>query len=88
MKLTPKPFSGNIIFFDTEFTGNDISAGEVLSIGMVKPNGEELYLELEFQGEVSGWVKKNIIPTLILTKTKRVKAIKKLLNSPVRKNHI
>lgn len=36
-----------LIFFDTEFTSLDPYKGEILSIGMVKENGEELYIELE-----------------------------------------
>lgn len=55
-----KPFSDNIIFWDTEFSSLDPSKGEILSIGMVKLNGEELYLELEHDGEVSDWVKENV----------------------------
>jgi len=29
---------------------------------MVKPNGDELYLEIEHKGEISDWVKKNVLP--------------------------
>ncbi len=43
-----KSFSENIIFFDTEFSSLNPYEGEILSIGLVKPNGEELYLELEY----------------------------------------
>ena len=52
--------------------------GEVLSIGLVKLSGEELYLELEYEGQVSSWVKKNIIPTLKDKKVSRKKAISKI----------
>jgi len=65
MDIKPgKPFSENIIFFDTEFSTLDPYSGELLSIGMVKPGGEELYLDLEFDGEVEPWVKENVLPKL------------------------
>ncbi|KKU21889.1 MAG: hypothetical protein UX31_C0010G0020 [Candidatus Nomurabacteria bacterium GW2011_GWA1_46_11] len=59
-----KPFSDNIVFYDTEFTSLNPYEGEILSIGLVKLNGEELYLELECDAKPSDWVKENIIPTL------------------------
>jgi len=71
-----KLFSNNIIFLDTEFSSLDPYKGEILSIGLVKTNGEELYLELEYEGEVDEWVKVNIIPTLKEQKVKRGEAIK------------
>jgi len=73
-----KPFSDNIIFFDTEFSSLDPNKGEILSIGLVKLNGEELYLELEHQGEVDEWVKKNILPTLKRPKVSRKEAVKRV----------
>ncbi len=73
-----KPFSENIIFVDTEFSTLDPYKGEILSIGIVKNTGEELYLELEYDGEVSDWVKENIMPTLKQPKVSREKA-KKLI---------
>lgn len=67
-----EPFSDNIIFLDTEFSTNDPYEGEILSIGLVKNNGEELYLELEYGGTVSEWVQKHILPKLTQEKaTKR-----------------
>jgi len=51
----------NIVFLDTEFTDLDPYKGEILSIGMVKLSGEELYIELEYKGESSDWVKKHIL---------------------------
>ncbi len=57
-----KPFSENIIFFDTEFSDLDPYKGELLSVGLVKPNGEEFYIEIQHDGEVSDWVKENVIP--------------------------
>ncbi len=61
----------NIIFIDTEFTDLDPYKGELLSIGIVKLNGDELYLEIEHDGDTSEWVAKNIIPTLKEDKTTR-----------------
>lgn len=60
-----KPYeTKNIIFIDTEFTDLNPYKGEVLSIGIVKLNGEELYIELEQKTETSDWVKKNILKNL------------------------
>jgi DNA polymerase III epsilon subunit-like protein len=59
-----RPFSNNVIFYDTEFSSLDPYTGEVLSIGMVKISGEELNLELEPAGPISDWVKEHVIPTL------------------------
>ncbi len=59
-----KPFSKNIIFFDTEFSLLDPCDGEMLSIGMIKLKGDELYLELEYKGAVSEFAKKNVLPNL------------------------
>jgi hypothetical protein len=38
------PYSDNIVFVDTEFSGLEHYLGELISIGLVKPGGEELYL--------------------------------------------
>lgn len=73
-----KSFSDNIIFIDTEFSTLDPYQGEILSIGLVKVSGEELYLELEYDGPVSEWVKQNIIPTLTSQKVGREEAKKKI----------
>src|SRR3990167_10398398 len=69
-----KPFSDNIIFVDTEFSSLDPYKGELLSVGLVKLTGEELYLELRHNGEVDAWVKENILPTLIAKKVSRYQA--------------
>lgn len=61
----------NIIFIDTEFTDLDPYKGEILSIGIVKISGEELYLELENTSESSDWVAKHIIPNLTEPKVSR-----------------
>lgn len=58
------PFSQNIIFYDTEFTHLDARTGELLSLALVKLNGEELYIEFDYHGEVHPWVKEHVLPTL------------------------
>lgn len=67
-----------IIFFDTEFSSLDPNKGEILSVGLVKENGNELYLELECEGEISQWAKENILPTLQLPKVSREEACNKI----------
>ena len=71
-----KPFSDNLIFFDTEFSSLDPMRGELLSIGMVKMNDEELYFELDHQGEVDDWQKENILPSLTEEKVSQEEATK------------
>ena len=73
-----KPFSDNLIFFDTEFSSLDPYEGEILSIGMVKGSGQELYLELEHEGGVSDWVKEHLIPMFREKKVTRAEAVKKI----------
>lgn len=73
-----KPYSNNIIFFDSEFSSNDPYVGEILSIGLVKPNGEELYLEINQVGELNDWVKENILPHLTNEKISREEAVLKI----------
>lgn len=63
MKLQPYD-NKNLIFIDTEFSDLDPYKGEILSIGIVKLNGEELYIELESDGHYSDWVKRNILKML------------------------
>lgn len=71
-----KPYSNNIIFFDTEFSSLDSSKGEILSLGLIKLDGQELYLELEIEGEVDIWPKENILPNLTKEKVNKIEAIK------------
>jgi len=59
------PFSDNIVFYDSEFSSLDIHTGELLSVGMVKYTGEELYLEIAYDGPVSEWVKEHIGDLLV-----------------------
>ena len=58
----------NLIFIDTEFTSLNPATGEILSLGIVKLNGDQLYLELECSATPDAWVTKNIIPMLKETK--------------------
>lgn len=74
----PKPFSNNIVFVDTEFSSLDPYEGEILSIGLVKMNGEELYLELEHKGKVSEWVAENVTRYLTGQKISRSDAVRKI----------
>ncbi len=69
-------YSKNIIFFDSEFSSLDVSRGKILSLGLVKYDGEELYLELEYNGVVDQWPKENILPYLTRKKVSREKAVK------------
>lgn len=80
LKYKFNPFSRNVIFLDTEFSSLDPYKGEILSIGLVKLNGEELYVELEFNGKVNPWVKENILPTLSKEKVSRIEAVKIIRN--------
>ncbi|HSW80681.1 MAG TPA: hypothetical protein VLG47_07930 [Candidatus Saccharimonadales bacterium] len=68
------PASDNVIFYDTEFSSLDPYIGEILSIGLVKVNGESLYLELDYTGEYSDWVKENILDDLKGPKVSRTVA--------------
>ena len=72
-----KPFSDNIIFWDTEMSTLDPYEGEIISMGLVKPSGEELYMELEHDGTVHPWVERNVMPYLTGEKISRPEAIKK-----------
>lgn len=73
-----KPYSENVIFFDTEFSSLDSDRGKMLSFAMIKSSGEELYLELEFKGDADEWVKKNILPTLKSDKVSKEEAIRRI----------
>ena len=74
----PKPFSENVVFFDTEFSTLDPYQGEILSVGMVKFSGEELYVELEHDGVVSDWVKTNVLSGMTGEKVSREAARAKI----------
>lgn len=78
MKKKFEPYSKNIIFLDTEFSSLNPYKGEILSIGLIKLNGKELYLELQYKGYVDRWVKKNIIPSLNQKKVSRKTAVRRI----------
>ena len=60
-----RPRGEPLVFYDSEFTTLDPRKGELLSVGMIKENGEELYVEIaRNEEEMSAWVKKNIVPKL------------------------
>lgn len=52
------------MFYDSEFTTLNPYEGELLSVGMVKINGEEFYVEIEVTGHVSEWVKEHNLPLM------------------------
>jgi len=70
--------NSELIFLDTEFSSLDPYKGEILSISLVKASGEELYLELEYKGEVTEWVKENILPTLTAPKVSKKETRKRI----------
>jgi DNA polymerase III epsilon subunit-like protein len=74
----PKPFSDNIVFWDTEFSSSDPYKAEIISAGFVKLSGEELYFELEVPEYTSNWVKEVVLPMLTDDKISREEAKKKI----------
>jgi hypothetical protein len=48
-------------FLDTEYNG---WGGALLSLALVPEDGEELYLTLDWDGVLEGWVERNVIPYL------------------------
>ena len=58
------PYSDNVVFVDTEFSGLEFYLGELVSIAVVKLSGEELYLELEHAGTVTEFVRREVLPKL------------------------
>ncbi len=77
MQLTPYE-SKNLIFIDTEFSSLNPMTGEILSVGIVKLNGEALYLELEHEGPVDAWVHTHILPMLTGNKVSQAEAKKQI----------
>ena len=62
-------FSDNVIFFDGEFTTLDPTTGRLLSLALVKPSGEYLYLELETgDAPVHPWTAEHVVPLLTAPK--------------------
>lgn len=73
------PFSTNLIFYDTEFSDLNHRTGELLSLGLVKYTGEELYLELDYSGPLHPWVQENVIPNLTGNKVSREEARRQII---------
>lgn len=73
------PFSDNIVFMDGEFTSLDPYTGELLSVGMVKLGGEELYVELASEVPASAWVEENVVPFLTGPKLSRPEAADRIV---------
>jgi hypothetical protein len=48
-------------FLDTEYNG---WGGALLSLALVPEHGEELYLTLDWEGQLEPWVERNVIPYL------------------------
>lgn len=63
---------------DTEFTHLDPKKGQLLSIGLIKQTGEELYVELEYTVEPHPWVVENVLPGLSGDKISRTEAREKI----------
>lgn len=72
-----KPFTTNLVFFDAEFTTLNPYEGEIMSLGMVF-NDKELYLELEYEGDTTDWVKKYVEPHLTGQKITRQQAFEQM----------
>lgn len=63
--MNPEPFSDNIVFLDAEFTSLDPYTGELLSVALVRPTGEECYVEIGYDPTlVDPWVSQHILPLL------------------------
>jgi hypothetical protein len=74
-----KPFSDNLIFWDSEFSSLDPYKGEIMSVGMIKITGEELYFELEVdESNLDPWVKENVVPYLKGEKISREEGVKRI----------
>lgn len=63
---------------DSEFTELSAEGTEIMSIGLIKENGEELYLELDYEGEASDWVKENVMPYMTGEKISKEDAKRKI----------
>ncbi len=61
---------------DGEFAKLKPDGIDLLSIAFIKPNGEELYLELDYKGKIDGWVKENVVPKLNQEKVSKKEAVK------------
>ena len=58
-------YSDNVIFFDGEFTSLDPNNGRLISLALVRTNGESLYLELDpGDAPIDPWVVDHVMPYL------------------------
>lgn len=73
-----KPFTQNLVFFDAEFSSLDPYSGEIISLAMVKYSGEQLYLEIEYNGELTDWVKEKVQPYLTGNTVSKKQAYEKI----------
>ena len=71
-------YSKNIIFMDGEFNGLSANGTEFLSLALIKPNGDELYLEIETDSKIDEWVKDNVVPHLTGETVSKGAAIQKI----------
>lgn len=72
--MSVRPVSSNVVYYDTEFSDLNPYSGELLSVGMVKPSGDELYIEIEHAGSVSKWAAEHVVPQLTSRKHSRDEA--------------
>ncbi|MBI5803359.1 3'-5' exoribonuclease [Candidatus Pacearchaeota archaeon] len=61
---------------DGEFAKLKPDGIDLISIALIKPNGEELYLEIDYKGKIDEWVKENVVPKLNQKKVSRKEAVK------------
>jgi len=68
----------SVVFMDGEFASLHPNGIDLLSLALIKENGEELYLELECKAEISPWVSLNVIPHLTEEKVSLEEAKEKI----------
>ncbi len=75
-----RPFSDDVVFFDAEFSGHDVTKDTLMSVGMVSLDGErELYCELVYDEDtVTEWVKEHVVPHLTGEKISHAEAREKI----------
>jgi hypothetical protein len=62
LQIVLAALSGDVRYFlDTEYNG---WGGALLSLALVPEEGEELYLTLDWEGELEQWVERNVVPYL------------------------
>lgn len=63
-------------FLDTEFNG---FGGELISLALVREDGESLYLIYDIKEQLDPWVKENVIPLLVKDKSENRKFVENRL---------